>query len=566
VEEPITDGAGSKLSRHGYRPTDLYGQGVKLGTAMTISGAALSPNMGFYTSGPLSFLMTLLNVRLGWWLGNPRHRERWKEPSPKAGLLYLFRELFGGTNERSSYVHLSDGGHFENLGIYELVRRRCTYIVAVDAGEDRAHQFSALGNAIQKCRTDFGVDIEIDLSGLRPAGDRRLAARHCAVGRIHYDRNRNFVGTLVYLRPTLTGDEPPDIDAYAARNRAFPHQPTSDQWFDEAQFESYRALGHHVAKTTFGPVADRMGARERADAREVFTALRQYWYPPVPVLKAAFTRHTEKLLSLWKQIRDDERLRLLDFETYPALEPLRTGSGKEGSEGARKQDEFRAAFYLCNQMIQLMENVYLDLDLEVNSHHPDVTGWLNFFRQWAASPVFQITWAVTASTFGARFRSFCERELQLKTTVELELEGSLKLESDEDARNKRLEEAQDKGILDTRERAWLAHHLEKGHIPTPIELRPLKLQAPPRLDELGLDSIYVGFALLTDAPNHSEALRYLWVKEPLRRMGLGRKGSLTLIRHGVETVDVLPLEAPKEQAEGWERQFRQIVEREKSVP
>ena len=95
-----------------------YGQDLRLGTALSISGAAASPNMGYHSSPAVTFLMTVFNARLGWWLGNPA-REKWCEPGPRSGF-YLFKELFGRTNANSKYIYLSDGGHFENLGVYEL--------------------------------------------------------------------------------------------------------------------------------------------------------------------------------------------------------------------------------------------------------------------------------------------------------------------------------------------------------------------------------------------------------------------------------------------------------------
>ncbi len=123
--------------RLGYRPTVEYGgdTGVTLGTAMTISGAAASPNMGYHTSAPLAFLMTLFNVRLGWWLGNPGVSGKWtfRRNSPRNALMPLIAESLGKTNDTYSYVYLSDGGHFENLGLYEMVLRRVHYIVVSDA-------------------------------------------------------------------------------------------------------------------------------------------------------------------------------------------------------------------------------------------------------------------------------------------------------------------------------------------------------------------------------------------------------------------------------------------------
>lgn len=243
-----------------YRPTERYAypQGISLGTALAVSGAAASPNMGYHTSPALSFLMTVFNVRLGWWLGNPAHPTAWRLPGPPIGLLYLFSELLGRTNARSSFVYLSDGGHFENLGIYELVKRRCRLIVASDAGQDRTSVFCDLGNAVRKCRNDLGIDIELETAALARLLPTRLTTRHCAVGRIRYDRVDPGAepGVLVYLKPSLSGDEPADLLNYGALCPDFPHESTGDQFFGESQFESYRKLGYHIgASVLAGAVA-----------------------------------------------------------------------------------------------------------------------------------------------------------------------------------------------------------------------------------------------------------------------------------------------------------------------
>lgn len=237
--------------RDGYRPSSEYigPNGAYLGTAMTISGAAACPNMGYHSSPALAVLMTVFNVRLGHWTGNPCHTTAWRAYSPKLGGRYLMSELFGLTDSDSPFVYLSDGGHFENLGIYELVRRRCRYIIAMDAGQDAKFDLDDLGNAIRKCYTDFGVKIDIDVSALRPDAATGLSLWHAAVGSIHYPDAP--AGQLLYFKPTLARDTPSDILNYAAGNPGFPHQSTADQCFDESQFESYRKLGHYIAARVF---------------------------------------------------------------------------------------------------------------------------------------------------------------------------------------------------------------------------------------------------------------------------------------------------------------------------
>jgi hypothetical protein len=228
----------------------LIAGGVHLGTAVSISGAAASPNMGYHTSPPLAFLMTVFDVRLGWWLPNPRYENKQlsgnrTEGGPQWSLLYLLKELLASTTDQSKYVYLSDGGHFENLAVYELVRRRCKYIIASDADADDGMTFGDLGNAIRKCRSDFGVEITIDPTPVQlPVNG--FAQAHGVVGTIRYPAvagEAGFDGKILYIKPTVTSGIPRDVLAYRAGHEEFPDQSTADQWFDESQFESYRRLG-----------------------------------------------------------------------------------------------------------------------------------------------------------------------------------------------------------------------------------------------------------------------------------------------------------------------------------
>jgi len=242
----LPDEKGQLLSH--YRPTAQYMEGVWMGSAMAISGAAASPNMGYHSSPALTFLMTVFNVRLGHWSPNPANEAQWTKHDPLFGGTYLLKELFGHTQHTSPFVYLSDGGHFENLGIYELVRRRCTCIVAIDVGEDSKNQFDDLGNAVRKCYADFGVVIDIHAEDLENG--------YSAVGRVIYPPREGTSeqaseGCLIYIKPRLTGSEPADLLNYKCTHPGFPHESTADQWFDESQFESYRKLGHHIGKAVF---------------------------------------------------------------------------------------------------------------------------------------------------------------------------------------------------------------------------------------------------------------------------------------------------------------------------
>ncbi len=238
----------------GYRPSTEYGDAISLGTALTISGAAASPNMGYHSSPIVGFLMTLFNVRLGWWLGNPgpAGARTWRRAGPRYSVGPLFFEALGNTNSRYKYINLSDGGHFENLGLYEMVLRRCKVVLLVDAGQDFDYVFEDLGNAIRKIRIDLGIPIDIKVVSPKNAEG---TINHCALGTIRYSvvDGPETDGTLLYLKPVITGDEPPDVSNYAAAHPEFPHEPTSDQWFSESQLESYRLLGLHAFETICGP-------------------------------------------------------------------------------------------------------------------------------------------------------------------------------------------------------------------------------------------------------------------------------------------------------------------------
>ncbi|MEO6213546.1 MAG: patatin-like phospholipase family protein [Vicinamibacterales bacterium] len=245
----------------GYRPADRFGAdpvshtGISLGAAITISGAAASPSMGMFSTPATTFLMTLLNARLGSWVGNPgpAGSATWQHAEPNRGALLMLDELVGRTTATRPYVYLSDGGHFDNLGLVEMVRRRCRFIAVVDGGADPDYRFDDLANAVRRIRIDLGVRIDID--GIDMSLARQGSGNpHCLVGTIHYDGvdGHSAVGTLVYMKPCLSGDEPSDVRNYAAAHPLFPHQSTANQWFSEAQFESYRMLGVHTAEAVAG--------------------------------------------------------------------------------------------------------------------------------------------------------------------------------------------------------------------------------------------------------------------------------------------------------------------------
>ena len=240
----------------GYIATTDFGQrdgGPTLGQAVSVSGAAASPNMGYHTSSVIAFLLTLFNVRLGWWFPNPLETSK-GSLSPHFNLSYLGAELFGGADDKSRFVNVSDGGHFENLAAYELIRRRCKVIVISDAECDDQYTFGGLGTLIRVCEVDFGCTITVDIDDIRKGTNGpEWSQRRYAVGNITYSDNSR--GILIYIKAAMTGKEDTSVRQYRSSHPTFPHESTGDQFYGEDQFESYRHLGRDIGYELFGPVA-----------------------------------------------------------------------------------------------------------------------------------------------------------------------------------------------------------------------------------------------------------------------------------------------------------------------
>jgi hypothetical protein len=207
--------------------------------------------------------MTLLNVRLGVWMTNPRktpRRFRWP-----AWYQLMLREMFGsGLSEKENKIHLSDGGHFENLGVYELLRRRCRYILVSDAGADPSGTLEDLGKAVQRARADLGAQIDICADAFFNERDAVLADRSHLLGAVTY--SDGTTGEIIYLKARLRKSLSADVYAYWRVNPAFPNQPTEDQFYGELQFDSYRELGLQLMSGVIG---------EEASIEQVFARWRE---------------------------------------------------------------------------------------------------------------------------------------------------------------------------------------------------------------------------------------------------------------------------------------------------
>ncbi len=220
-----------------------------LAQVVSVSGAAASPNMGYHSSTTVAFLLTMFNVRLGWWFGNPS-KQRKGDSSPWLSLRYLAVELLASATPDSAYLMVSDGGHFENLAVYELIRRRIGVIICSDAEADADYGFEGVGRLLRMCEVDFHARIDIDLSAVRPYQKTGRSRAHCAVGRITYIDDTQ--GWLVYVKSSWKGNEAEAVQQYRSANPCFPHESTGDQFYSEDQFESYRTLGREAAMEAFG--------------------------------------------------------------------------------------------------------------------------------------------------------------------------------------------------------------------------------------------------------------------------------------------------------------------------
>ena len=376
-----------------------YSGNLKLGTAISVSGAAASPNMGYHSSPLVTILLTVFNARLGLWLPNPA-RDTWRKSGPGFAT-YLYSELTGRTTDKGNYVYLSDGGHFENLGVYELVRRRCRYIVVSDAGADPGSAFWDLGGVVRKCREDFGIPIVIDIAPLLKEPEAGQSRRHHAVGTIGYSEADagEEDGILIYVKPALTGDEPADIRNYVVEHKDFPHQATADQFFSESQFESYRALGEHTAARVFHKVDAAVDDRPVTPAR-VFGPFQPPLEPLPPGFDDRFVSAVESLIAARADLGKDRNLAALSGELFPDSDPA---SGPD--------DTARAEFHSVARILHVMQKAWVEVDLEGYAEHHMNQGWMKLFGRWAKSPSFVLIWPRVKDEFCEGFVAFYEDQL-----------------------------------------------------------------------------------------------------------------------------------------------------------
>ncbi|MGH2829093.1 MAG: hypothetical protein ACRDJM_01275, partial [Actinomycetota bacterium] len=260
---------------------------ITMPAAVAISGAAISPAMGKMTRRPIGPLVALANVRLGVWLPHPlwvkelrsRTTQDWID---RPRVIYLLKEIFGRYRLNDRFLYVTDGGHWENLGMVELLRRGCTEIYCFDASGDDVDTFFTLGEAVALARTELGVEIEIDPEPMKPpagteGGDGAESKRAARAptdhvpGRFSYPNG--VTGRLVFAKAAVTDGAPWDVRAYADFDDQFPTHSTLDQLYTDKKFEAYRALGAFAARNAVAAMKE--NGRGRVSTPHVGTAQRR---------------------------------------------------------------------------------------------------------------------------------------------------------------------------------------------------------------------------------------------------------------------------------------------------
>jgi hypothetical protein len=259
--EKMTDADGKRL----------VGAPMTIGQWVGISGAAFTTGIGRGTGLGSALVFGLCNVRLGWWWASGKAARRYVLPFWR-NQLFLSRELrahFVGTDD--SHWYLSDGGHYENTGVLELLRRRVHFILACDCGADADYTFEDLANLMRIARIDLGAEFTLvppnavdlflgknldryfaaDESDLKPFDPKAVDNKCALLYRVTFADPTRKACHVLFLKPRLIGEAPLDLFQYQSKNPSFPQQTTFDQFFDEAQWESYRKLGVTIGSRIF---------------------------------------------------------------------------------------------------------------------------------------------------------------------------------------------------------------------------------------------------------------------------------------------------------------------------
>ncbi len=406
---------------------------LRLSSALTASAAAFNSQMGQLSMdwGPaVAFAMSTFNLRLGLWVPHPNNPTR-RQFTAMPGAAF-FKELFGMTDcdpvegeeddspigsegfvktqtRRFDYLHLSDGGHFENLAIYELVRRHCRYIIVSDCGADEDIKFDDLANAIRRVREDFGVEIELDVEPLRP-GPGGNSVQHAVVGTIHYDGLYGAdKGTILYIKPTITGDEPADVLQHHSRYPHFPHDTTAEQFYNEAQWESYRCLGEHVGRSVL-EFLEKPASLKPSFVENLFLGAGESWRPALPRQDEIYSALTEQCRSVETDIRQNAP-EWLKHEFFPEVA---FAEGENKLVHSRRPPDATQAVYFLMMVIQVMEDVWVAAELDKYWSHPMSQGWMTYFHRWAVTPSFRTWWPILRPMYSNGLREFVKERFEIR--------------------------------------------------------------------------------------------------------------------------------------------------------
>jgi hypothetical protein len=341
----------------------------------------------------------------------------------------------------------------------------------------------------------------------------------------------------VYVKPSLTGDEPADVLHYAVAHPDFPHQTTADQFFSESQFESYRALGLHVAEGVFGDAAAEAegggGRRIAAEyTRELFSAVVRRWFSEPPQYEPSFVASTRGFVEVQEALCRNPLLRGLTRDLYPELFPRSQQHLAEdpAAESARHGAEVHAVA----QMLQVMENAWLSLKLDVNYAHPLNHGWMDVFHRWTNAPTVRRLWPLLRSEFSRDFVRFAERQMQLGV-VRAHLEELVVTPDKSEELNRLVTELEDQWprLTITAEnlapRVFLARVANRqclvalAALVYPDNPYPPEEQLPPE-EQSRRRQAQVPCGVLTvtsDQENHAHEL-FIWLRGAYRNSGLGR--------------------------------------------
>lgn len=231
-------------------PTIGAGRQQALGTvtaAIAMSGAAVTSAMGRMDVGSTNSLIAGLNVRLGAWVPNPRHVAVDRRPAKRARVNYLIKELFGWYDLRDPHLYITDGGHWDNLGVVELLRRRCETIVCIDTSGDMPGSFAALVQALDLARVECRARVDFDggLDGLRATPPERPATSSCAATIVYLDDDANETGRgrLLFVKAQISEDLSDQLIGYSFEDPLFPNYSTADQFLGADQFRMMVRLG-----------------------------------------------------------------------------------------------------------------------------------------------------------------------------------------------------------------------------------------------------------------------------------------------------------------------------------